>query len=89
MEILAVERLDDLQTALELVARRGAIPIGEDEAFRAGRAIGTRHKLAALIGHGNRHGIDVLVILPLAGSAVRGQLVNIKLIRARRIKGER
>ena len=88
MQVFALERLDDLQTALELVARRSLVPIGKDETFRTGRAIGARHKLAALIGYSNRHGIDVLVILPLAGAAVRGQLVNGKLIRARRIKGE-
>ena len=88
MQILALERLDDLQTALELVARRSFVAISEDEAFRAGRAVGAGHKLAALIGHGNGQGIDVLVILPLATTAVRGRLVNSKLIRARRIKGE-
>ena len=88
MQVVPVERLDDLQTALELVARRGAIPIGEDEAFRAGRAIGAGHKLAALIGCGNGQGIDVRVIRPLAEAAIRGQLVNSKLIRARLVKGE-
>ena len=88
MKILAIERLDDLQTALELVARRSFVAIGEDEAFRAGRAVGAGHKLAALIGYGNGHGIGVLVILPLAEAAVRGQLVNSKLIRARFVEGE-
>ena len=88
MQILALERLGNFQTALELVARRSFVAIGEDEAFRAGRAVGAGHKLAALIGYGDRHGIDVLVVLPLAGAAVRGQLVNSKLIRARLVKGE-
>ena len=88
MQVVPVKRLDDLQTALQLVARRGTVAISEDEAFRAGRTIGARHKLAALIGYGNRHGIDMLVILPLARTAVRGQLVNSKLIRARLVKGE-
>ena len=88
MQVVPVERLDDLQTALELVARRGAIPIGEDEAFRAGRAIGAGHKLAALIGYGDGQGIGVRIIRPLAETAIRDQLVNSKLIRARLVKGE-
>ena len=64
------------------------VTIGKDEAFRAGRAIGTRHKLAALIGYGDGQGIDVRVIRPLVEAAIRGQLVNSKLIRARLVKGE-
>ena len=88
MQVVPVKRLDDLQTALELIARRSAIPIGEDEAFRAGRTIVAGHKLAALIGYSDGQGIGVLVIRPLAEAAIRGQLVNSKLIRARLVKGE-
>ena len=87
MQVVPVEHLDDLQTALELVARRGAIPIGEDEAFRAGRTIATGHKLAALIGYGNGQDISVRVILPLA-EIIRNLFVNSELIRARLVEGE-
>ena len=64
------------------------VTIGEDEAFRAGRAIGAGHKLAALIGYGDGQGIGVRIIRPLAETAIRDQLVNSKLIRARLVKGE-
>ena len=89
MQVVPVKRLDDLKTALELVARRSLVAIGEDEAFRAGRAIVAGHKFAALIGYGNGHDIGVRVILPLAKTAVLSQLVNSKLIRARLVEGER
>ena len=63
------------------------VTIGKDEAFRAGRAIGTRHKLAALIGYGNGQDISVRVIRPLA-EAIRNLFVNSELIRARLVEGE-
>ena len=64
------------------------VTIGEDEAFRAGRAIGAGHKLAALIGYSDGQIIGVRVIRPLAEAAIRGQLVNSKHIRARLVEGE-
>ena len=87
MQAVPAERLDDLKTALELVARLSLVTIGKDEAFQAGRAIGTRHKLAALIGYGNGQDISVRVILPLAEN-IRNLLVNSELIRARLVEGE-
>ena len=63
------------------------VTIGKDEAFRAGRAIGTRHKLAALIGYGNGQDISVRVIRPLA-ETIRNLFVNSELIRARLVEGE-
>ena len=63
------------------------VTIGKDEAFQAGRAIGTRHKLAALIGYGNGQDINVRVILPLA-ETIRNLFVNSELIRARLVEGE-
>ena len=63
------------------------VTIGEDEAFRAGHAIATGHKLAALIGYGNGQDISVRVILPLA-EIIRNLFVNSELIRARLVEGE-